>query len=91
MKRKLTIVLAVFFAFYVVGFFFIVPLMIKTRGPLRGPIEKINRVLYMDTINSLDKENCLREIWNLNAIYWCEHDERCKVAEEVTQKMKQSK
>lgn len=65
---------------YLLGFFFLIPIMIFSKGTFsRQLIDPMNYELYIKPIKSMSPENPVRAIWNANTIFWCEKLSGCTV------------
>jgi len=75
-------VLTALLLIYVLGFFFITPLMLSSPASLKGISQSTFNVAYHSPIKSLPDNNALKNYWfKLNA-YWCEKHSTCEISDE---------
>jgi len=66
---------------YVVGFFFLTPVMLSANYTNKGTFQKVHEFLYHRPISTLKQDNWLRQRWGDLQHYWCEKDAECEVVD----------
>ncbi len=73
------IILATFFIIYILGFFFVTPIMLSSASPIRGVAQSIYYHAYQAPIDRLSDGNYIKTSWRSLNKYWCSHDSECEV------------
>ena len=86
--KKLTTILLIIVAVYVVGFFMVVPLALNNTVMISRFAVHLHYAIYKPVVNSLDG-TVVHKIWNKNAAFWCSKIESCNEFESLIEIQKQ--